>query len=206
MRIEITTPSGPAVVELDRPRTAARALLMITHGSGGTPDTADVLAVRDRLLAERVAIARVTQPYVVAGRRTPPVPATQDAAWLATIAAVRWRRGLGDVPLIVSGRSNGARVAARTAPAAGASAVLALAYPLHPPGKPEASRLDELDAAGVPTLVVQGARDPFGLPPAVPGRQVVVIPAADHSLKRDPDAVAAAAAAFVTSVINGESV
>jgi predicted alpha/beta-hydrolase family hydrolase len=201
MRIEIATPGGPALVELDRPQGPAEALLVITHGAGGRPDTADVSAIRGAAVRAGVVVARVTQPYVVAGRRTPPVPAKQDEAWLAIVAAVRRRRGLSALPLVLAGRSNGARVACRTAAVAGATGVVALAFPLHPPGRPENSRLEELDGAGVPVLVVQGDRDPFGMPPPGPDREVVVILAADHSLKRDPAAVAAAAVAFVTSMI-----
>jgi predicted alpha/beta-hydrolase family hydrolase len=153
------------------------------------------------VLPDGVAVALVEQPFVVAGRRTPPAPAVQDEAWVALVAALRRRRGLGDVPLIVGGRSNGARVACRTALASGAVAVVALAFPVHPPGKPEISRLDELDGAGVPVLVVQGDRDAFGMPPRGRRRKIVVVPGGDHSLKRDPAAVAAAVRAFVTSQI-----
>ncbi len=143
---------------------------------------------------------RITQPYRWARRASPPVPKTQDAAWLAALAAVRSRRGYGALPLVVGGRSNGARVACRTAVASGAAGVVALAFPLHPPGRPEASRLAELDAAGVPVLVVQGDRDPFGMPPPGPDREVMVIAGADHSLKRELTSVASAVTGFVTSV------
>ncbi len=174
---------------------------MLTHGAGGGVDTADVRAVCRAALAADIATARVTQPYVVAGRRTPPVPVKQDEAWLAIVAALRRRRTLAGLPLVVGGRSNGARVACRTAHASGARAVVALAFPLHPPGRPDNTRLPELEAAGVPVLVVQGERDPFGMPPAGPDRELVVIPGADHGLKRDTAAIAAAVTRFVTSQI-----
>ena len=199
--LQVDTASGPGRVELSRP-ARAQGLVLLTHGAGGGPGTRDVHAVRDALLADQVAVGLVTQPYRVAGRGAPPKPATQDAAWLELVRAVRRRRGLGSVPLVLGGRSNGARVACRTAIAAGADAVVALAFPLHPPGRPERSRLDELDGAGVPVLVVQGDRDPFGMPPEDTRRRTVVVPGADHSLTRDIGAVAEAVRVFVTAVID----
>jgi predicted alpha/beta-hydrolase family hydrolase len=225
VRIEIETASGTGWADLERPR-GARALLVLTHGAGGGVETPDLLAIAAAAGAARVATALVTQPYRVAGRRTPPQPGPQDAAWLQIVSALRKRRGLGALPLVLGGRSNGARVACRTAREAGATAVVALAFPLHPPpratppaatpsslgvppsshaggpplGHPEKSRLDELAGAGVTTLVVQGERDPFGMPPRGRGRRVVVVPGADHTLKRDPAAVATAVIEFVTSL------
>jgi predicted alpha/beta-hydrolase family hydrolase len=130
----------------------------------------------------------------VAGRRAP-APARQlDAAWLAVVAAIA-RPG---APLVVGGRSSGARVACRTAGASGAARVLCLAFPLHPPGRPEKSRLDELDGVRVPVLVVQGERDPFGTPPARAGRTVVPVPGT-HTL-RNRGAVAAAVAKWLSDL------
>jgi predicted alpha/beta-hydrolase family hydrolase len=197
---EIATAAGPARVALDRPRGAG-ALLVLTHGAGADVRTADLVAVRDAAVAAGIAIALVNQPYRVAGRRTPPKPGPQDAAWLEIVTALGRRSALRGLPLVVGGRSNGARVACRTAAASGAVGVVALAFPLHPAGKPEKSRLDELAGAGVPTLVVQGDRDPFGLPPRGRNRKVVVIAGADHALKKDPVAVAAAVTAFVTRLL-----
>jgi uncharacterized protein len=199
MRIEIPTPSGPAVAEVDRPRGGAVALLVLTHGAGGGVEAADINAVRAAALKAGIAVARVTQPYRVAGRRSPAAPTTQDAAWLAVIGALRRRRGFAGVPVFVGGRSNGARVACRTALASGARGVVVLAFPLHPPGRPENTRLAELDGAGVPVLVVQGDRDPFGMPPAGADREVVVIAGADHALKRELVRVGALVVAFVTA-------
>jgi uncharacterized protein len=187
-------------VDLDRPRGAA-ALLVLTHGAGGGVETRDVLAVRAAALAAGIAVALVTQPYRVAGRRTPPAPGPQDEAWLEIVAALRRRRGLAALPLFVGGRSNGARLAARTADRAGARGVVAMAYPLHPPGKPERSRLDELETAGCPVLVVQGDRDPFGMPPAGDDRVVEVIAGADHALRKDIARVAELIVSFVTSTV-----
>jgi uncharacterized protein len=200
MQVEVPTPSGPASAEIDRPGGTPIALLVLTHGAGGGVASADVNAVRGAALKAGVAVVRLTQPYRVAGRRSPPTPAVQDAAWLAALAAVRRRRGMATLPLVVGGRSNGARVACRTAVASGAAAVVALAYPLHPPGRPEVTRLPELDGAGVPVLVVQGDRDPFGMPPPGPLREVLVIAGADHALRRELATVARAVADFVTTV------
>jgi predicted alpha/beta-hydrolase family hydrolase len=200
MRVEIATPSGAAVAEIDRPRTSPPvAWLVLTHGAGGGVDSADVSAVRSAALKAGIAVVRLTQPYRVAGRSSPSAPAKQDEAWLAAIAALRRRKLLAPLPLVTGGRSNGARVACRTAVASGAVAVVALAFPMHPPGRPELSRLAELDDAGVPVLVIQGDRDPFGLPPPKRGRELHVINGAGHSLNRELPAIAAAVTRFVTS-------
>jgi uncharacterized protein len=198
----VQTPRGEARVELTVPGAGAcapSALLTLGHGAGGRVETPDLDAVRRAALDAGLAVARITQPYRVAGRRAP-APAPQlDEAWTAVIASLRAdpeRLALAEVPLVVGGRSSGARVACRTAPATGAAGVVALAFPLHPPGKPERSRAAEL-ATGVPTLVVNGDRDPFGVPPAGPGVTVVVRPGERHDLKRDPVAVADAVVSFL---------
>lgn len=190
------TPQGAAEVELTRPEGAPAALLALGHGAGGHVDTPDLRAVRAAALAAGLAVARITQPYRVAGRRSTPPPARLDPAWTAVLAALRAEPDLAGIPLIAGGRSSGARVACRTATATGAAAVVALAFPLHPVGRPERTRIDELDGA-VPTLVVNGDRDPFGVPPSRPGVTVVVRPGERHDLKRDPEAVAAAVLDFL---------
>ncbi len=205
MQLQIDTPSGAALVDLDRPRAAA-ALLVIGHGAGGGIDAPDLRAVRRAALAEGIAVARVTQPYRVAGRRAPAPAARLDEAWLAVLAALRARRGLTQLPVAVGGRSSGARVACRTAATARARAVVALAFPVHPPGRPEVSRLAELELPPVPVLVVQGERDPFGLPPGAPGRELVVVPGADHSLRQASAVVADAVVRFVTSTVTSARV
>jgi predicted alpha/beta-hydrolase family hydrolase len=191
---EIETPSGPGRVRLHRVR-GARGALLLGHGAGGGVEAADLQAASQAAQAQRLAVALVEQPYRVAGRRAP-APAPQlDAAWLAVVQRLH-KRELRRLPLIFGGRSMGARVACRTAPAGGAAAVLCLAFPLLPPGrataaKPPTSRLAELEATGVPTLVVQGARDPFGMPALGTGRSVVEV-AGNHSLRADLAAVGAA--------------
>jgi uncharacterized protein len=195
MRLEL----ADGWVDLDRPR-GATALLLLTHGAAGGVASPDLLAVRTAAVRAGVAVGLVTQPFRVAGRRTPPAPDLQDAAWHDLLAALRRRRGLSALPLITGGRSNGARVACRTAARTGAAGVVALAFPLHPPGRPERSRLAELELPAVPVLVVQGDRDPFGLPPPGPGRSIVVIAGADHGLRKGTAELAAAVVDFVTSI------
>lgn len=185
--LEIVTSQGPAQVHLDEVSDPA-FLLVLTHGSNGGVEAADLLAVREVALGLGGTVARVMQPFRVAGRRAPGSAEKQDQAWLEVIAAIRQ----GDVPLIQGGRSNGARVACRTAVAAGARGVVALAFPLHPPGRPERSRAPELRAAGTEVLVVNGDRDPFGVPDAADATSVVVLPGERHDLGKDPAAVGAA--------------
>jgi predicted alpha/beta-hydrolase family hydrolase len=197
VRVDVETPGGPARVDLNRPPSAV-ALLTLTHGAAGGVETADLLAIRTAASAAGIAVALITQPFRVAGRRTPPAPRAQDEAWLAIVTAMG--RRVRRVPVVVGGRSNGARVACRTAAATGAAGVVALAFPLHPPGRPDNSRLPELDLPTVPVLVVQGDRDPFGMPPPGAGRIVHVIAGADHSLRKNTAATAAAVVEFVTTL------
>jgi predicted alpha/beta-hydrolase family hydrolase len=157
-------------------------------------EAADIQAAAAAASELGLAVALVEQPYRVAGRKAPAPPKQLDAAWTAVIAALRDRRLVA--PLIAGGRSLGARVACRTAADTGAEAVLCLAFPVHPPGRPEKSRLEELDAVRVPVLVVQGESDPFGMPPNAKGREVARV-AGNHGLKADPDAVAAAVSGWL---------
>jgi predicted alpha/beta-hydrolase family hydrolase len=156
----------------------------------------DLVAAAAAARAQGVSVALVEQPYRVAGRRSP-APARQlDAAWIAVVEALRGRE-LRSVALVVGGRSAGARVACRTARAVGAEGVLCLAFPVRPPGRPDApDRLDELDGVEVPTLVVQGVRDPFGMPPPGPCRTVVQVQG-DHSLRTDRAAIEAAVVSWL---------
>ena len=174
--LELDTPHGPARAEL-HPVDSPSGLLVLGHGAGGGVGSPDLVGATDAAREAGLSVALVEQPYRVAGRRSPAPAAQLDAAWISVISQLP-REGL---PLLVGGRSAGARVACRTAAEVGAVAVLCLAFPVHPPGKPEKSRLEELDAVEVPTLVVQGERDPFGLPPPGPNRTVVTIPGT-HSL------------------------
>ncbi|MEV6597060.1 alpha/beta family hydrolase [Actinoplanes sp. NPDC051346] len=176
----IDTPRGPARIRLTDPAGSPLSLLVLGHGAGGDVDAPDLTAVHDVAVAGGVRVALVTQPYRVAGRRAPAPAGHLDEAWTAVLGE------LADpaLPLIVGGRSSGARVACRTARALGAAGVLALAFPLHPPGKPERSRSDELPT-GLPVLAVNGDRDPFGVPEAAGTVEVAVRPGAVHDLRKD---------------------
>ena len=192
--IEVETPHGPARVHLHRAEPA-RLALVLGHGAGGGVDAPDLVAVTEAAVEEGVSVALVEQPYRVAGRRSSPAAGQLDAAWTAVVGHLGGGE-LAGAALVTGGRSAGARVACRTAEATGAAAVLCLAFPLRPPRRRNAtedppSRLPELDAVTVPTLVVQGERDRFGMPPPGPRREVVVVPG-DHGLKKDTAAVAAA--------------
>jgi uncharacterized protein len=196
--IGVSTGAGPARVELDQPARPS-FLLVMTHGAGGGVDTKDLLAVRQAGLARGAVVARVLQPYRVRGARAPGASGPQDAAWLQIVTALMER--YTGIPLVQGGRSNGARVACRTAAEAGASAVIALAFPLHPPGRPEQSRVAELRGAGAPVLVVNGDRDPFGVPGVHDAARLVVLPGETHSLSKNPAAVAAAVGSWLDQVL-----
>lgn len=196
--MEISTPAGPARVELDQPATAT-FLLVLTHGAGGGVDSKDLLAVRDAGRRLGGVVARVLQPYRVRGARAPGAPGPQDAAWLGVVG--RLGEDYPGLPLIQGGRSNGARVACRTANQAGARAVIALAFPLHPPGRPEQSRVDELRHASVDVLVVNGERDPFGIPDQQDAARVVVLPGETHTLSKNPAAVGAVVGEWLTELL-----
>jgi hypothetical protein len=196
--LELATPHGPARVHL-RPLEAPRAALVLGHGAGGGVSAPDLVAAAEAAEAEGFRVALVEQPYRVAGRRAPAPAAQLDAAWTAVVQQLVAGE-LAGVPLVTGGRSSGARVACRTAASTGAAGVLCLAFPLHPPGRPESTRLPELDAMDVQVLVVQGERDPFGLPPAGPGRTVVTV-RGDHGLKADRPAIVAAVGRWLGELV-----
>jgi predicted alpha/beta-hydrolase family hydrolase len=182
-------------VHADEPAGDPVGSLVLGGGAGGSVLTAaDLVAVAGAAASAGWRVLRVEQPWRVAGRRIAPAPARLDLGWTAVLAALR-EDGVLAGPLVLGGRSAGARVACRTAAAERAAGVLALAFPLHPPGRPERSRAGELAAVSAPVLVVQGERDPFGGPEevraAAPGAQVRPVPG-DHALARDPGALAAA--------------
>ena len=200
--LELETPAGMARVHL-RPADSPRAGLVLGHGAGGGVEAPDLAAARDAALAAGVSVGLVEQPYRVAGRRSPAPAARLDAAWSTVVARLR-ERELHGLPLLVGGRSLGARVACRTAALTDAAAVVCLAFPLQPPRRsgaaPATSRLPELDAVAVPTLVVQGTRDPFGIPPANSRRTVIEV-AGDHGLKADLPAVSAAVQSWLADLL-----
>ncbi|WP_028060157.1 alpha/beta hydrolase family protein [Candidatus Solirubrobacter pratensis] len=181
--LDLDTPHGPARAHL-HPAEAPHGALVLGHGAGGGVGAPDLAAATAVAVAEGFTVALIEQPYRVAGRKSPAPAAQLDAAWTAVIEQIP----LPDGPLITGGRSSGARVACRTAQATGAAGVLCLAFPLHPPGRPDKTRLPELELVTVPVLIVQGESDPFGMPPAAPDRAVAAIKG-NHSLRSDKRAL-----------------
>ncbi|WP_405731410.1 hydrolase [Streptomyces sp. NBC_00028] len=175
----VSTDAGDARITWHKARKKARLVLAVSHGAGGGIEARDLQALARTLPAHGVTVALVEQPWRVAGKKLAPAPRTLDIGWRGIWPAVA-KPGL---PVVSGGRSAGARVACRTAVELGAAAVLALSFPLHPPGKPEKSRAEELLGSGVPTLVVQGGNDPFGKPdefPAGGAYELVEVPYGDH--------------------------
>ncbi|MER7175082.1 alpha/beta hydrolase family protein [Streptomyces mesophilus] len=174
----VETEAGTARITW-HPAKNADFVLAVSHGAGGGTDARDLQALAAELPRHGVTVALVEQPWRVAGKKVAPAPKTLDIGWRGIWPAVQRKK----LPVIAGGRSAGARVACRTATELGAAAVLALSFPLHPPGKPEKSRADELLGSGVPTLVVQGGNDPFGKPAEYPegAYELVEIPYGDHS-------------------------
>ena len=174
----VPTPQGDARLVVRRARRPV-ATLVLTHGAGGGIDAPDLVRLARSLPQQEISVTLVEMPWRRQGRRLAPRPEVIDETYLAVMNAMRMR-----TPLIIGGRSAGARSACRIARSVGAKGVLALSFPLHPPGRPERSRLPELLGARVPTLVVQGERDPFGTPAEFPDHlDLAVVPSADHSLR-----------------------
>jgi hypothetical protein len=231
--VQIMTEAGVAEAELDGDGATARFLLVLTHGAGGTAAAPDLLAARDAGLQLGGMVARVTQPYMVRGARAPGSVVRQDAAWVEIVAALR--ELAPGAPLVQGGRSNGARVACRTAAQVGARAVIALAFPLRPPSRSVAgasrpargtsvarapgagkapgqadpamaapTRAAELHAAregGAMVLVINGDRDPFGIPGAQDADRVVIVAGETHALKGHRAAIVAAVAEWLPAVL-----
>lgn len=176
----VETDAGTARITWHRAARRARLVLAVSHGAGGGIGARDLQALAAGLPAHGVTVALVEQPWRVAGKKVAPAPKTLDTGWRGIWPALT----APGLPVIAGGRSAGARVACRTATELGAHAVLALSFPLHPPGRPEKSRAGELLGAGVPTLVVQGGNDPFGRPEEFPEGtfELVEVPRGDHGL------------------------
>lgn len=198
----IATPYGEGRLEIRRARNSV-ATVLLSHGAGNGVETHDLQALAKALPSQGFSVMLFEQPWRVAGRPVASAPATLDVGITAAASHLRTR-----TPLVIGGRSAGARSAARTTKSLGAIGCLALAFPLHPPGKPERSRLAELEGAGVPTLVIQGERDPMGRPEEFPDGlgsiDLVVVPGADHSLrvgKRGPLSQEEADAILVESTL-----
>ncbi len=201
-------PAEVTALEIDTPHGLARAHLHVAadpvaglilgHGAAGGVCAPDLVAVTDVARSAGFSVALVEQPYRVAGRRSPAPAHRLDEAWTAVVEQLRGGE-LRGLPVIVGGRSAGARVACRTAASSGALAVLCLAFPLHPPGRPDKTRQPELDAAQGPILVVQGAKDPFGMPAGNATCTVVTVPG-NHSLKADLEAVTTAVCRWLRQI------
>jgi predicted alpha/beta-hydrolase family hydrolase len=200
---EVRTPLGPARVHRREPPGTVTGTVLLGHGAGGGVQSDDLSAVAAAATAAGWRVLLVEQPWRVAGKKIAPAPPRLDEGWTAVLHELRQNQELTG-PLVLGGRSAGARVACRTAAAEGAAGVLALAFPLHPPGKPEKSRAAELLGVDVPLLVVQGETDAFGRPPeveaALAGHAGVVrtVPG-DHALKKDAAAVGAAVVDWLTA-------
>jgi uncharacterized protein len=200
--VKIDTAAGPAEVELDGTRRGARLLVVLTHGAGGGVGSPDLLAVRDAVTGLKGLTARVLQPYRVRGASAPGPAQKQDAAWIEIVAALR--KLAPKAALVQGGRSNGARVACRTAAEAGASGVITLAFPLHPPGKTSVSRAGELALpamSGVPVLAISGASDPFGVPDEGSVDCLVVLRGETHALRGHGPAIREAVAEWLPGII-----
>ena len=216
--IDVDTSLGLSRLTIDA-AAEPRAVLWLGHGAGGGIDALDLAALARTLPAEGTTVVRYEQPWRLAGKKVAPRPAALDMAWLEVAPVVRQLHP--GLPLISGGRSAGARVACRTAEAVGAAAVLCLACPLHPPARPEKSRLDELLLPSGPVLVLQGERDTFGSAAAVVAAlahaegqhdqiTTVAVPGADHSmavLKSSPhdagstaELITASVAAFIAQL------
>ena len=201
--VDIETPGGPARVHLRLPR-AAHGAVVLGHGAGGGLGSVDITAAVAAFVEDGWAVALVEQPWLVAGRRVAGPPKTLDAAWVPAVRALRRRGGaLSRVPgpLVLAGRSAGARVACRTAAELGADAVLCLSFPLHPPGRPDSMRAPELalvTEAGRPVAAIQGANDPFGTPGELTAYlgQVYAVPGTHTIPRASAEAVALATRAF----------
>ncbi|MEF2527106.1 MULTISPECIES: alpha/beta hydrolase family protein [Streptomyces] len=177
----VETPAGEARITWYPAAGGARLVLALGHGAGGGIEARDLQALAAALPGRGTTVALVEQPWRVAGRKVAAAPKVLDEGWRGLWPALA-EPGL---PVVAGGRSAGARVACRTGSALGAAGVLALAFPLHPPGRPERSRAAELTGAGLPVLVVQGGRDPFGRPeefPAAgpPAYELLEVPGGDH--------------------------
>ncbi|MGZ4538345.1 MAG: alpha/beta hydrolase family protein [Blastococcus sp.] len=203
---EIDTPLGPARIHVTE--GAGAGTLVLGHGAGGGIEAADLQAVTTAAVQAGWRVLLVEQPWRVAGRKIAPAPARLDIGWAAVLDRVR-ADGLLTSPLVLGGRSAGARVACRSAGEQGAAGVLALAFPLHPPGRPEKSRADEITGVPVPVVVVQGERDTMGTPEEIaaalaglPGASVYAVPG-DHGLRKNVDVVAAAAVTWLVELVGG---
>jgi hypothetical protein len=201
--LELETSQGLARVHLTT-ASQPRGAVILGHGAGGGVSAPDLRAATAAALERQSTVALVEQPYRVAGRRSPAPAPRLDAAWTEVVTRLR-QDELAGLPLVLGGRSSGARVACRTAAALDTAGVICLAFPLLTPQRanasgPPRSRLNELEAVPVPVLVVQGRGDRFGMPPPAAGRTVVAV-AGDHSLRSDLAAVGTAVGEWLEALL-----
>jgi uncharacterized protein len=192
--LELDTPHGPARAHLHLVDDPTKAVVL-GHGADGGVTARDLVKATAAANEAGASVALVEQPYVVAGRRSQAPAAQLDAAWIAVVEQLPF----DGLPLITGGRSAGARVACRTVDQTGSKGVLCLAFPLHPPGRPEKTRLPELEAVDKPVLIVQGTSDPFGMPPSGLNREIVTVPG-NHSLTGDLNTLATAVRDWLTRI------
>ena len=186
--VSVDTPHGPGRLFLDL-ASRPSSILVLGHGAGGGVGSADLELLARGLPDLGTSVLRFEQPWRTAGRKAGASPPRLDEAWIAALdwfTYQEWARQ----PLVVGGRSAGARVACRTAAQTDAVAIVCLAFPLHPPGRPEKSRLSEVLTPTVPRLVLQGSKDSFGTADQIraaigetPGITVVELPGVDHSFR-----------------------
>jgi uncharacterized protein len=196
--IDIDTPHGPARAHVTKVR-GSKGAVVLGHGAGGGVGARDLMAASEAAVANGFGVV-FKHPHRGSGRPSPSPARQLDAAWTAVVAHLS-AKTLRSLPLVTGGRSSGARVACRTAAETGATGVLCLAFPVRPPGRPDApSRQDELDAVNVPVLVVQGDSDPFGIPAPGPAREIVTVNG-NHSLRSDLEAIRTAVSQWLAQLL-----
>ncbi len=185
----VDTPQGPGRLFVDLAEQPS-SLLVLGHGAGGGVGAADLELLATSLPALATTVVRFEQPWRTAGRTVGAPPPKLDDAWRAALGWLMEQEWAAQHPLLVGGRSAGARVACRTASDTNPAAIVCLAFPLHLPGRPEKSRAAELLAPTAPRLVLQGSKDSFGTPAEIraaigtaEGVHVVELPGADHAYR-----------------------
>ena len=185
----VDTPQGPGRLFVDLAEQPS-SLLVLGHGAGGGVGAAYLELLARSLPALATTVVRFEQPWRTAGRTVGAPPPKLDDAWRAALGWLMEQEWAARHPLLVGGRSAGARVACRTASDTNPAAIVCLAFPLHLPGRPEKSRAAELLTPTAPRLVLQGSKDSFGTPAEIraaigtaEGVNVVELPGADHSYR-----------------------